>query len=89
MMAYKEIKKNHSLDIYLDRNKHNTQCSKMLKAFKDREWVSTAYLRSFAYQYNARILELRTGKFDGKNHYIKAEKCGKLNGFRYLGYNER
>lgn len=52
---------------------HQTQRDKILKLLIDNDFVSTAQLRLFAYQYNARIYELRKSGFDIKT----ARKDGK------------
>jgi len=47
---------------------------KILKVLKSRLFVPTAYLSTIAYQYNARIYELRHGLHDGTMYKIKSIK---------------
>lgn len=59
---------------------HKAQRKKILDLLNKKDFVPTAVLRQFAYQYNARIFELRE-----KGYIIKAEKIDNRHGFRLLG----
>jgi hypothetical protein len=72
-----------------DGNNRRSQCKTILKLFKQNDVVLTQQLRMFAYQYNARIYQLRRGLYDGKKYLI--EKCkDELDrcGFKLLGWCE-
>jgi hypothetical protein len=50
----------------------NSQCQRILEKLRSQDFVSSAELRLFAYQYNTRIFELRKGFHDGIEHKIKS-----------------
>lgn len=60
---------------------HNTQRKKILKMLKNQDFVPTASLRLFAYQYNARIKELREGKENNIIYNIISTKQDGKHGF--------
>lgn len=70
-----------TLDTFDDKHK---QKERILKLFKLSEFVPTAALRLIAYQYNARIYELRKAGY----HIVSDKEDGKC-GFRLVGYDWR
>ena len=60
---------------------HTNQRDRILQMLKDHDFVSTSSLRLFAYQYNARIKELRV-EF-GHDKIISCKQDGVF-GFRWV-----
>lgn len=61
------------------------QCAKMLDVFKTYGWVSTDVFSNMFKQYNARIVELRKGLYDGNKYLIYSERREGVFGFDYRG----
>ena len=55
-------------------DEHIDQRKRILKLLRDNDFVPTAQLRLIAYQYNARIYELRKKGYVIKS--VKTPKCG-------------
>lgn len=71
----------------VEGNNRKSQCKTILKLLKAQDFVKTATLRMFSYQYNARIYELRRGLYDGKEYLINKAKDHLNNyGFVLLGW---
>lgn len=54
--------------------RHSSQREKILQLLQTGCFVSTASLRLFSYQYNARLYELRRGRHDGICYHIVKER---------------
>jgi hypothetical protein len=61
-------------------DEHKSQRNRMIELFESKPFVSTAELRLFSYQYNARIFELRQLGYS----IFKAKQNGKC-GFCLIG----
>ena len=74
-------------DLPKQEGNRKQQAHRILKLLKEKRFVTTSLLRTIACQYNARIYELRHGKFDGVKHQIKSEtievQSYKIPGFIY------
>jgi hypothetical protein len=73
---------------------YRTQAAKMLRLFQDAQshndgFIPTYNLSNLFSQYNARILELRSGKHDGILYSIVAAKQNGKFGFRYKGIRSK
>lgn len=70
-----------------DHGNRQSQCKTILKLLRHTDIVLTQQLRMFAYQYNARIYQLRRGHYDGKKYLIEPCKDDQGRcGFRLLGH---
>ena len=70
--------------IYKDGGFSN-QTEKILKLLQTYEFIPTEWLINISKQYNARILELRGGKFDGIKYSIVSKRIKGVFGFIYEG----
>lgn len=63
----------------------NTQTEKILKLLQTYEFIPTDWLASISKQYNARLLELRKGKYDTIKYVIVSKRLDGVFGFVYEG----
>ena len=64
----------------------NSQREQILKLLHKNNFVRTSHLRIIAYQYNARIYELRRGIHNNKLYDIRACREEGIHGFKLLGW---
>lgn len=86
-----EEDKQRDLLLYLEaeseRNR-KSQRDRILALLKKKDWVPTSVLRQMAYQYNARILELRRGLHDDKAYDIQSVRQDDKYGYVLQGWRE-
>lgn len=71
---------------YADGNTRKSQRTLILHLLKKNDFVSTASLRIIAYQYNARIFELRNGLHDNTQYHIESVRNNNKYGFVLCGW---
>lgn len=66
-----------------------SQRQKILNLLRKNNFVRTSHLRIIAYQYNARIYELRKGMHDNLFYDIRSCRENSIHGFKLLGWGKR